>query len=279
MSRMEIGFVCTNYNNSHFTRAAVESLIRGCGACPIIVVDNGSGQDSIRALEELERSHENVTLVFSDKNVGYFRGLNIGIRAMREAYPAMGHIVVGNNDLVFPADFCDRIRECAACFERSAVVSPDVVTLDGVHQNPHVIESISWMRELLYDLYYTSYALARSIRWLSRVTRRFTDRADESHWDVSGPIYQGHGSCYVLGPLFFDNFDELWAPSFLMGEEWFLSKQLKDVGMQVYYEPRIRVEHRCHGAVGQMPDRTMWEHGRDAHRVYRAHVGVFGQRV
>ena len=41
----------------------------------------------------------------------------------------------------------DRIRE-------HAVLAPDITTLDGSHQNPHVINEISKTRELVYDIYY-----------------------------------------------------------------------------------------------------------------------------
>jgi hypothetical protein len=60
-----------------------------------------------------------------------------------------------------------------------------------------------------------------------------------------------------------------------MGEEFFLSKQLSDQGMQVYYEPAIRVQHYCHAAVGRVPGRRMWEIARVAHKVYRRHVRIF----
>src|ERR1700676_135036 len=102
------------------------------------------------------------------------------------------------------------------------VICPDIVTLDGIHQNPHVIERISRIRELVYDIYYSYYYVALLIRRLASLTARFTDRTDETEWSVRRLIYQGHGACYVLGPAFFRNCAELWAPTFLMGEEFFL---------------------------------------------------------
>ena len=272
---MKIGFVCTNYNNTAYTREAVCSLLgQSKYQYSIVVVDNNSDVESVRALKELADEFQEVELVLNNDNVGYFKGLNIGIRYLRSRYPEIDLMVIGNNDLVFPADFSDSIRGNSSIFEKHAVVSPDIVTLDGVHQNPHVISRIGKFRELIYDLYYMNYYLAIAIRKIAELTRGFTDRPDETHHDVAQEIYQGHGACYVLGPVFFRYFEELWAPSFLMHEEYFLSKQLSDKGLRVYYEPSIKVLHHCHAAMDKIPSKRVWQAARDAHKLYRQQVKI-----
>jgi hypothetical protein len=161
-------------------------------------------------------------------------------------------------------------------FAKYPVISPDIITLDGVHQNPHVISKIGKFREFIYNLYYANYYLAIAIRRVAKLTRKFTDRQDETHHNVAQEIYQGYGACYVLGPLFFRYLEELWAPSFLMHEEYFLSKQLSDKGLSVYYEPAIRVQHCCHGAMATITGRKAWEAARAAQKIYRQHVRIFG---
>ena len=79
----------------------------------------------------------------------------------------------------------------------------------------------------------------------------------------------------MLGPVFFRHFEELWAPTFLMHEEFFLSKQLSDKGLSVYYEPSVKVLHRCHGAMAAIAGRKAWEAARAAQKIYRQHVRVF----
>ena len=138
------------------------------------------------------------------------------------------------------------------------------------------VHTISRKRELVYDLYYASYALALAIRWAARITRTFSDRGDEQQHGVAQPIYQGHGSCYLIGPQFFRHFEELWAPTFRMGEEYFLSKQLSDKGMKTFYTPTIQLTHCCHGSLAALPSRKAWEFARDAHKIYRQHVRVLG---
>jgi GT2 family glycosyltransferase len=273
---MKIGYVCTNYNNSALSREAVCSLRRNGGhEFRIVVVDNNSDKENVEALKNLANESEHVELMLNKDNVGYFRGLNLGIRHLRATQPDIKIMVVGNNDLVFPDDFADAISRNLSTLEQHAVVSPDIVTLDGVHQNPHVISKIGKFREFIYNLYYANYYLAIAIRKVARLSRGFTDRPDEAHHEVAQEIYQGYGACYVLGPEFFRHFEELWAPTFLMHEEYFLSKQLSDKGLGVYYEPSIKVQHHCHGAMATITGRKAWEAARAAQKIYRQHVKIF----
>jgi GT2 family glycosyltransferase len=274
---MKIGYVCTNYNNSAYTREAVCAFLKDGGdEYRIVVVDNHSDNENVNALKSIASEFQYVELILNKENVGYFKGLNIGIRHLRSSQPDIHMMVVGNNDLVFPADFAESIRRNLSTLEKYAVVSPNIVTLDGVHQNPHVISKIGKFREFIYNLYYANYYLGIAIRQLAKLTRSFTDRPDETQHEVAQEIYQGYGACYVLGPEFFRYFEELWAPSFLMHEEYFLSKQLSDKGLSVYYEPAIKVLHRCHGAMATITSRKAWEAARAAQKIYRQHVKVFG---
>lgn len=272
---MKLGYVCTNYNNSHFTVDAVESLLKSANGkyeVKAVIVDNRSDNFSVKKLEEIADKYPCVELIRNSENLGYFGGLNCGIHYFRKAHPEFEHLVIGNNDLLFPIDFCQSVQQNIDKLDIHPVVSPDIVTLDGAHQNPHVIKSISGIREFVYDLYYMNYFLAKVILFFAMHTRRFTDRSDEREHGFAQKIYQGHGSCYLIGPKFFELYSELWAPTFLMGEEYFLSKQLSDSGYQTFYEPSINLVHCCNGSLKNLPSKKVWEFGRDAHRTYRKYV-------
>ncbi len=276
---MKLGYICTNFNNSHFTKDAVRSLIESASdqhQVHVVVVDNQSSSEQRDVLQIIAEEYPCVELLLNNENVGYFPGLNCGIRHMREHHPEVKHFVIGNNDLIFPSDFCDKVQKQIKLLGVHPVVSPDIITLDGVSQNPHVIKSISKMREIVYDMYYSNYLLAQVILWVARISRFFSDRRDELQHHTARPIYQGHGSCYLIGPKFFQYFEELWAPTFLMGEEYFLSKQLSDKGMQTYYDPTIKLTHCCHGSLSSIPSRKLWQFAREAHKEYRKYVKVLG---
>jgi GT2 family glycosyltransferase len=269
-----IGFVATNFNSSMHTRKMIESLalLEEFPTFKIVIVDNCSNAENVNQLNQLNKQYANVTIFQNENNVGYFRGLNVGINYIRKSFPEVNVMVVGNNDLLFPLDFATSVNSIIPKLTKYPVISPKIFTENGLSQNPHVVNNISFFRELVYDIYFSSYILARMVKWGAKVTKGLTDRSDELKHDEAALIYQGHGSCYLLGPVFFENFDELFAPTFLMGEEFFLSHQLNSKGFKVYYEPRVQLVHNCHSSIDQIPSKKIWEFAREAHKEYRKYI-------
>ncbi len=269
----DICFVVTNFNNTNYTEFLLNSIeASDAKGCSVVVVDNASELSHVNDLKLLETKHPNLTVIYNQTNVGYFTGLNVGIHWVRANAPAAKYLVIGNNDLLFPADFCASIVKSKHRFEKYPVISPNIRMLDGTPQNPHVVSRISRVREFIYDLYHLNYYLGGLIVKAAQFTHRFTDRDDEQQCDVAQEIYQGYGACYILGPKFFEDFTELWSPTFLMYEEFFLSKQLEGKGFKVFYEPSIHVQHYCHASTGQLPGRKRWEFAKAAHHEYRKYV-------
>jgi GT2 family glycosyltransferase len=271
---MKIGFVFTNFNNSKYTREAVESLMGNehDDECLITIVDNKSNENEVKLLKELKSDFPVIHLILNEQNLGYFKGLNVGINYLRDNHEDISYVVIGNNDLIFMPDFIRSISLNNKIFEKYPVISPDLITLDGVHQNPHVIAEISKFREFIYDMYHTSFIIALFVNFIAKVTKKLTDRKDEEQFNIPQTIYQGYGACYILGPLFFEHFHELWAPTFLMGEEYFLSRQLENKKMKVFYEPNIKVIHQEHASMSKIPKKKMWEFSRESYKIYRKYV-------
>ena len=277
---MKLGYVCTNYNNSSFTQAAIASLCGDAadGEVQVVVVDNRSRDEDVAALRAMAAECPHVDLVLSPENVGYFAGLNIGIDRMQERFPQFEHLVIGNNDLVFPPGFRKTVERHRDILDTWAVVAPDLVTPDGTHQNPHVLHPISRLRRSIWDLYYVSYGIAVVIRYVARATKRFTIRAENGPasqlYKTPGLIEQGYGACYLLGPKFFRQFRRLFAPTFMMQEEFFLYEQLRGIDQMTYYDPRFVVQHVGHATMDTLPSRRHWQLSRDAHRVYKRYLAL-----
>ncbi|MEN6452771.1 MAG: glycosyltransferase [Prolixibacteraceae bacterium] len=274
---MNLGFVFTNYNSTRFTEELIASLNAQDmpAKFPVVIVDNNSAPEHVNRLKKIKEEHENVHILLNNVNLGYFKGLNVGIQYLKENLQETDHIVIGNNDLIFPENFNRILIGEEHLFKHYPVISPNIITLDGEHQNPHVIKSVSKFREFIYDLYFTNYNLAITIRKIAKITKRYTDRKDEKQHEIAQTIYQGYGACYILGPLFFKNFSSLWAPSFLMNEEVFLSKQLESKNFKVFYDPAVIVKHQLHSSVGEVPDKKKWHIARESHKEYRKYVKVW----
>ena len=271
---MKVAFVVTNYNNSRYTKALLESLSksRNFNNFFVVIVDNDSVEEDKIKLRLLKNLYVNVCILENNTNVGYFRGLNVGLEYLRNSHFDADVVIVGNNDLVFPLNFCDELVIAVSHHSDKPVIAPDLVTLDGVHQNPHVSSGISRFRVFVWVLYYSNYCLGVLIKFLASKLKFLSARGDEQAYRKAGFISEGYGACYILNRLFFKEFGLFDAPTFLMGEEFFLKKQLESKGYKTYYEPYIRVEHHDHATTGKIPSRKMWEIAKESHAIYKGYL-------
>lgn len=274
---MKVGFTFTNFNNSQLSIQAAQSIAANHGDCEydIVLVDNASNESEREILAAEGALPARCAVLWSASNTGYFTGLNLGMAALHEKAPCFDAVVIGNNDLVFERDFFVGLKRRADVLARYPVVSPDVMTLDSEHQNPHVIGDISRLREIVWDLYFSDFRLAQFIGWASRQARSLFGRKDHLHHADERPIYQGYGACYIMTPRFFREYGRLWSPGFLMGEEFYLARQLAAKGEQMYYVPDIPVLHHDHATVSKLPSRRLWEATRQYHEIYRFFINPY----
>ncbi len=277
MNMLNLGFVFTNFNNSQLTLNALKSIEEGSigGDYSVVVVDNDSSEIEKKILADGVGRHPNIKLIFNSENVGYFNGLNIGINFLRENKSKFQFIIVGNNDLIFQRQFFTSLELQANELMQNLVVSPDIITLDNVHQNPHVRKPVSRFREIVWDIYYSNYQIAKIISYCASKLQRWVQRKDFLTHDVPGYIHQGYGACYLLTPVFFEKFQELWSPGFLDGEEFYLSIQLESVGSMVYYCPLLKIYHHDHASTGKLSGRKFWEYKKSYHAIYRHFVSPY----
>lgn len=274
---MKIGFTFTNYNNSRLSIQAAQSIAANHGDCDyeIVLVDNASTDEERLILSATSALPEHCTVLWSASNVGYFDGLNLGIVALHKLASQYDVIVIGNNDLVFEPKFFEGLKRHAEVLAKQSVVSPNIITLDNQHQNPHVIGGVSRLRELVWDLYFSNFMLSQLIGRAAQLARSLVARKDHYAHAIEGPIYQGYGACYILTPNFFRKYRSLWSPGFLMGEEFYLARQLAAGGEKMYYVPDISVRHHDHATVSKLPSLRLWEMTRQYHRIYRFFINPY----
>jgi len=268
---MQVAFVVVNYNNTKYTKDLIESIVamQGYTNQRVIIVDNDSCSEEKQLLKDLPSIYNNIDIIYSETNVGYFPGLNIGLSELSKSGHDYDAIIIGNNDLIFPKQFLTNLYHKEELLNRYSVIAPDIVDLDGNHQNPHVVGRVSEFRERVYDLYYSNFHLANLITKVASLTKRVSDRSDEEQFEKPQEIYQGFGACYILGKAFMHKYGQLNMPCFMYHEELFLAHQLELGGEKVWYEPSIMVKHVGKASTGSMQSLWRWRVARDAHVEYR----------
>lgn len=92
---VKVAVIIVNYNGIDDTRESIESILRQQVETEIIVVDNASARCEGR---EIEKEYQKAKVIFSEKNVGFAGGNNLGIKY------ALGkgteYILLLNNDTV-----------------------------------------------------------------------------------------------------------------------------------------------------------------------------------
>ncbi|MES2935536.1 MAG: glycosyltransferase [Pseudomonadota bacterium] len=96
--------IVVTYNNVHLTKQCIDSILRNTTYpnIEIIVVDNGSSDDTRNYLRYVVRTHPNISIILNDTNRGFSAANNQGLRL------ASGHfLVLLNNDTVVPKGWLD----------------------------------------------------------------------------------------------------------------------------------------------------------------------------
>lgn len=115
---MQCSVVAATYNGLAYTRLFVESVLQ-CTDRPyeLILVDDGSTDDTPAYLEALAREHSHVTVIRHERNQGIGQAWNRGVAAARGRY-----IAVCNNDLVVSPGWLGRLVDELIAREHHGVV-------------------------------------------------------------------------------------------------------------------------------------------------------------
>lgn len=224
-----VGIIVLNFNTPDATYQCIES-IRKYTTCNymIYLVDNNSDTYTKNYLIEKYKYTKNVKLIFSNENLGYARGNNLGVR---EAIKDGAHyLLIVNSDVVFDNDVATALKKC--------------INTNIMIAGPRVRKADESNGQIMMHTYNFRYAVAdrQPFAWFAK------------HWNICNAyIHAGYdpiifdgmvsGCCFLAnsdiandGKLFDDN-------TFLYGEERILGLKLKKKGYKVEYCPEAKIHH------------------------------------
>lgn len=262
-------FISVNFHGAAHTEQLLASLASQDGApgdfcVECVVVDNSLGAAEALECEQVVATYQFAKYIRTEKNLGYFGGLNCGLSAKMPDAPSF--VVICNNDLQFRSDFC-RTLVSKSYPQNAFAICPDVVTADEFHQNPHILQRITWTRRLQFDLYFLHFYVSRLMLGVLRLFR--LRKANSAQPLRACEIHMGVGACYVLTAEFLGRFQKLEFPFFLYGEEAFFSKQIHSSGGVLWFDPDLHVTHSERASLSQVPNRQAYEYARHGYPSYR----------
>ena len=127
---MKATIVIPNYNGKHFMEPCLASLSKqSCQDFKILVVDNASSDGSIEYMKE---HYPDIEVIALDKNYGFSKAVNIGIRHSRTPY-----VILLNNDTTVDTHYVEEMVKAIEKSPRIFSVSSKMIQM----YHPDLIDS------------------------------------------------------------------------------------------------------------------------------------------
>lgn len=257
---MKFCYLILHYKNYEDTVKCINSIYKMSSHGKIVVVDNGSCDETGEKLQAKFNGIRCSVLVLKN-NLGFSAGNNYGYNWIREnENPEF--IIVANNDVVFVQKELE--NKVAEIYEKTRfdVLGPDIyIPKHKDHQNPLFEKGITateLRREIEQYKFYEKHpakfrqrlflhALKNSICSQSALIRTlYSNVRGIKHLDYRKPYSNVglQGACLILSKNFINNEDKVFEPEpFLYEEEVFLYYRCMKKKYHIEYSPNIYVRH------------------------------------
>ena len=245
----KLGIVVLNYNNFEVTIECLEYILKQSVKVPIVIVDNGSSNNSAQILSKQFMNSSNVYIVQSKVNVGFSRGNNIGIKFLRDKNCV--NILVLNSDVFLKdSNYISSLSKYTLPSD-VAVVGTAILDKKGMNQNPTSGNTRTLhLYLLLLNLWRLKLGLS-SFGIFSKMKEKIYNSSkpnnEQKNSKFSTQILDNshylHGSSFILTEEFFKNFEGLYNRTFLYFEEPILHIGIKKAGLKMFYISELSVLH------------------------------------
>jgi|TARA_B100001146_G_scaffold48741_1_gene42080 GT2 family glycosyltransferase len=254
----EVSIVIVSYN----TCAAVERCIEairdqevGC-KYEIIVVDNASKDGTV---ERIRSRWSDVSVVVADKNLGFARACNLGIRQSSSEF-----ILLLNSDTVVSADAIDALLNKLLQDKRVAVVGPRLVDLNGVTESSFgsTLTPFTEFFRLLVE-----WCVTRNVRFVLSLIRLRASRSRFTAWVSGACLLVRRNVAAEVGFL-----DERY---FMYFEDIDFCSSIRKLGYQVLFTSDVEIVHARGQSAKTAPEATRLAYQESHLAFYEKHLPLW----
>lgn len=251
MEKSKVGVVILNFKAYKETLDCVDSFRKQTfPEVEIIVVENGSRNESAAVLKKEFEHNDDVHIIVSDSNLGFAKGNNLGINYARKTLGCTDVIVINSDTIVQPT----LVEELIAGKESGvAVISPTVIHTDGNFQQPAVNTS-NMPKEVIRtykNIFFTSILNWPIVRYIYKKHSR-KKNIDDIYVPKEVRTYYLQGCAYMLTSDFFKHYTQLYPKTFLYWEELNLLWYIYRAGMKTSYVHTSPVLHKVAVSTGKL---------------------------
>lgn len=234
-------YVILHYKTLDLTKECTEKILRNFPESKIVIVDNFSNDGSAEKLREIFPS---VSVLSTEKNLGFAKGNNTGYEFAKKNYNADFMVVMNNDVMIDDKDFENKI--IAKHFD---ITGPDIITPEEKHQNPLLKQPYSSLRIFKQNVIDT-------FRLFCLKTGLFEKKILSTYNSASQTFHKEsvnlenitdcvlHGACVVYSKKWIENEEFAFLPlTFLYGEEMLLYDYAKKKGYKTGVSEGAKVLH------------------------------------
>ena len=217
--------VVVNYNGRQFLKECLNSLLAQTAGCKIVLVDNGSSDQSS---DLIRADYSQIDLIQLPKNTGFAGGVNVGLRHSLEA--GADYIALFNNDARAEVDWLEKLLSVMEQDKKIGMVTGRLLHHDGKR----------------FDStgdFYTTWGLPFP---------RGRDQLAEGKFLEEGEVFGASGGASLYRSAMFEDvglFDERFFAYF---EDVDISFRARLRDWEVYYQPEAVAYHRIGATSSRM---------------------------
>jgi len=190
-------------------------------------------------------------LIFSSNNLYYWGGANYALKKLNldiNKFPDW--IIICNNDIIFnKMDLIVKLQNIKS--NNYAVLAPSILSLRSKkNQNPHMLNPISKLGRLYYDIFFVNSASGLFIYQIRTFLKRIFNIFSINKTMDAREIYAPHGSFMIFSKLFFSNGGWIDTNFEMFAEELTTAEIVKRLKMRIFFNPDLEVMHDEHSISG-----------------------------
>ena len=232
----ELAIVILNFNGREHLSTFLPSVIEHSENHAVVVVDNGSTDDSLTFLESEFPRVEQIRL---NQNWGFAKGYNEGLNKLRGRFQ---HYLLLNSDVKVTAGYLSPMLERLKS-ENIAAVQPKILSYLEPAKFEHAGASGGFLDR-------NGFPFCRG--------RIFSDcEVDQGQYDEAVPVFWASGACLMVKSEVFHQMDGFDPFFFAHMEEIDLCWRMQHAGHQIWVEPKSKIYHLGGGTLGyESPRKT-----------------------
>lgn len=230
----KLSIIIVTWNTAKITQKCVKTINQFIPGQEIIVVDNGSQDDTVKILKNIK----NVKLIENGANLGFAKANNIGLKFATSEY-----IIFMNSDIELIDNSILKMIDFLKKNQNIGIVGPKFL-------NPDCTPQASVFPPQTALNAFKEFWLGQSNAYSKYIPK--SDNPTEVSY-ISG-------GCIAVNKKFFKKIGKWNETYFFYFEDMDLCRQIKKFGKKIYYFPNCQIIHR-HGASGKniAPAKDQWK--------------------